>query len=1055
MDTKFFTNEDSEKLSERLGVIIGQDTKQFDSLTGYFYITGYKLLSKALLHTQKVRILIGMDTNSETIEAIVEAQQNTELPLNRKQAKQKYTDNIKAEFEKLDDTAESYNGTKSFIEGIISGHIEVKIYPKNDLHAKLYVCHYENSLYARDKGRVITGSSNFSVSGLTHNLELNVELKDVGDYDYAKKYFNALWEKSLPVNTHILDTVKQDTWFNDSITPYELYLKFLYEHFKEDLNSDVNFKNLDHVPDNFMELEYQKQAVITAKRMLEQYNGVFISDVVGLGKTFMGALLAKQLGWSKRILVVAPPALIDKNNKGGWYQVFDDFHIKATFLSIGSLDNFKQDDNKRYDYIFIDEAHRFRNQKSSRWDILHNLCKGSKVVLLSATPYNNHPKDILAQITLFQSPKNSDIPNYQNLEKFFKKQERIITSVPRTENAKKYIQNCKKVANAVREEILKHVMIRRTRTEIKKYFEQDLLAQNLSFPTVHPPEQKFYQLNDEENRIFDTTLHTLKKMTYARYTPKLYLKSNNKWDILMSNNILSMLKTLTLKRMDSSISAFLNLLENMLNSSNMFYNKLSDGYVYYYGGSYKKLESALIYEDNEFINTLLESGELEIDDAEKYTDTLKDHIKNDIDSLKQIIKDWEYIASVRDVKKDEFLSLIKKDNRLKDRVIIFTESKITAEYLAGEVKQIGRRPLVGLGSSGVKNRRDIIDNFTPDKNGNPKSNAYDILIVTDAYAEGINLHSTNVIINYDIPWNPTRMMQRAGRVNRVGTKFKDIYSFNFFPSKEVDDVLELESLARAKIEAFFNLLGEDAGVLGGNENPEPKGLFDTNMEENDFMENSELKYFKIICDIRDNSPELYKKIQNLPIKSRSWRHDTGGNGGVLSYIRKGAIKKHFLTTCDETTELDFTQMAKKLESAPNTPIYKMTDGDIQQFYKQYNLNICKFNDIINPPIIKASNSRTENHIQTELKYYMQSDTVVDADKQAIQDFLTIMRQGDISATGASEIKKQILGKDLPIGQVLDILKLHIPHNKKQMDTQDKNTAPTKRQVVVSMYIHDK
>ena len=185
----------------------------------------------------------------------------------------------------------------------------------------------------RDKGRVITGSSNFTRSGLISKLEFNVELKDRSDYDFAKNKFDELWDEAVDVSEKYVDTIEDKTWFSEKITPYQLYLKFLYEYFKSELNQ-ADEVILPDTPDGFLELEYQTQAVLNAKKILLEYGGVFISDVVGLGKTFISAMLAKQL--EGRHLVIGPPVLLDENNPGSWVNAFEDFGVRqSTFKSIG------------------------------------------------------------------------------------------------------------------------------------------------------------------------------------------------------------------------------------------------------------------------------------------------------------------------------------------------------------------------------------------------------------------------------------------------------------------------------------------------------------------------------------------------------------------------------------------------------------------------------------------------------------------------------------------------------------------------------------------------
>ncbi len=239
-----------------------------------------------------------------------------------------------SELEDSQDSQTVEQGVLKFIEWIKSGKLEIKVYPSQNIHAKVYIVTFKEG--DRDTGRVITGSSNLTQSGLVDNLEFNVELKNSADYHFAKDKFEELWLNAVDISEKYIETINTKTWLNTDITPYELYLKLLYEYFKDELNqTDEVFAN--YLPENFMRLEYQEQAVLNAKKILEEYGGVFVADVVGLGKTYIATLLAGQL--DGRTLVIAPPVLLDEDNPGSWKNAFADFGIPASFESIGKLDD--------------------------------------------------------------------------------------------------------------------------------------------------------------------------------------------------------------------------------------------------------------------------------------------------------------------------------------------------------------------------------------------------------------------------------------------------------------------------------------------------------------------------------------------------------------------------------------------------------------------------------------------------------------------------------------------------------------------------------------------
>jgi HKD family nuclease len=514
-DLTFITNEKDRSLLDRFRVLI-KDTRFFDVLVGYFYTSGFYALYKSLESTEKIRILIGISTNKQTSDLIKEAQQI--LQFSHSETKTHFSSMVVDEMSNSQDKKDIEEGIKKFMEWLVSGKLEIKAYPTENIHAKLYILTFSED--DRDVGRVITGSSNFTKAGMVDNLEFNIELKNPSDYHFAKDKFEELWEQGVDVKDTYLETIKQKTWLSNDISPYELYLKFLYEYFKDEINQTDEL-TFQYAPTGFKKLEYQEQAVLNAKKIVEEYGGVFLSDVVGLGKTYMAALLASQL--DGRTLVIAPPVLLDENNPGSWKNVFDDFRIPGHFESIGKLEHLLETGTDKYKNIIIDEAHRFRTETNITYEDLAEICRGKRVILVTATPFNNRPKDILSQIKLFQNSKKSTIPALPNLEAFFGSLENKLKEIDRHEDSATYIETAKNNAKEIREKVLKYLMVRRTRKEIETYFIKDLNKQGLKFPEVVNPEAIYYTLTENEDKIFNKTIELItQKFTYARYTPLLF-----------------------------------------------------------------------------------------------------------------------------------------------------------------------------------------------------------------------------------------------------------------------------------------------------------------------------------------------------------------------------------------------------------------------------------------------------------------------------------------------------------------------------------------------------
>lgn len=951
-DLTFFTNEPGSTLLDRFTRTL-KDAESFDILVGYFRTSGFFRLYQSFESIDKIRILVGLNVDQRSYEIIEESnlslQEQTKIDFETNQnTRIGYSSAIVSELEKSEDSFDVELGVKKFIEFLQSRKVEIRAYPSKDLHAKVYIIRFSEN--DRDYGRVITGSSNFSKSGLLANREFNVELKNSSDVKFALKQFEALWKDSVDTSKDYIETVNTKTWLNDIITPYELYLKFLYEYFKEKISVDKEKLSKKYIPINFKELEYQNEAVKDAMAKLEAYGGVFISDVVGLGKTFISALLANELdGYT---LVIAPPVLLDEENPGSWRNVFSDFKIAADYESIGKLEKIIRRGTGKYKNVIIDEAHRFRSESNITYELLAQICRGKRVILVSATPLNNTPSDILSQIKLFQKGRNSTIPNVKNLDAFFKSLENKLKGLDRQTNKEEYLSIIRDNAKQIRDKILKYLMVRRTRYEVTQYFSEDLKKQKLKFPDVEDPKPVLYQFDEKINSAFDYTINELINPTfsYARYSPLLYYRGKEKLtqiQKLSQENLRSLMKILLIKRLESSFFAFKNSLHNFIESYKAFIKAFDNGNgsVFiskkYIGKIFEFLED----EDYDKIAKLIEDDKADEYKAADFSPDLIKYLEADLETLRGIQSLWNDINT--DPKLDELIHLLKTDSVLKDsKLIIFTESKDTAEYLERELqKKFGKVVIAFTGQTKANVKNIIINNFDA-KVRKPK-NDIKILISTEVLSEGVNLHQSNIVINYDIPWNPTRLIQRVGRVNRVDTKFDKIHTYNFFPTIKSNDQIKLKEAAEAKIHAFIEMLGNDARLLTEGEEIKSHDLFQrltskkTITGEGEEVD-SELKYLEIIRDIRDKNVDLFSKIKYLPKKARSSKkrplplgedlelvpnsvRDEGSS--LITYFRKGKLHKFFLTSLSlprrgtegevemTTQELDFLESAKILESS--------------------------------------------------------------------------------------------------------------------------------------------
>ncbi len=1003
--------------------------------------------------------MIGISTDQRTYDLITNAQraQQLEFIFSHSEARQVYADLVEKELEESPDDAQTEQGVARFIAWIKSGKLEIKVYPSQKIHAKLYIVTFPEG--DRDVGRVITGSSNLTQSGLVDNLEFNVELKNSADYRFAREKFEELWANAVDISEKYIETIETKTWLNQEIPPYHLYLKFLYEYFKDELSqSDELFA--DYLPEKFMKLEYQEQAVLNAKKILEAYGGVFISDVVGLGKTYIATLLAGQL--DGRTLIIAPPVLLDRDNPGSWPNAFSDFRVPADYQSVGKLDDILAGGTEKYTNIIIDEAHRFRTETNMTYEKLAEICRGKRVILVTATPYNNSPKDILSQIKLFQNARKSSIPNLPDLETFFGQLQKKLKGLDRQKDNAEYLRVVRENAHEIREKVLKYLMVRRTRTEIVRYFGKDLAAQNLKFPEVNNPEPLFYELNEQEDDIFNRTIELVsQQFSYARYTPLLYYKGKlDQLEEQSQRNMGRFMKILLVKRLESSFFAFRNSVDRFIRSYELFMAEFEKGNVYLSKKHTQKIFELLENDDDDAVQRLLEEGKAERFDSSMFRDEFWHDLRRDWEILQQVKKLWQQID--RDPKLLALLAKLQQNKLLREnKLILFMESKETAVYLTDHINQNHpNQALCFHGGSGEATRQIVIQNF--DAKARHPQNDYRILISTEVLSEGVNLHRANVIINYDIPWNPTRLMQRVGRINRVDITFDTIYTFNFFPTRQANDEIKLKEAAEAKINAFLTLLGGDAALLTEGEPVGSHELFNRLVSKKtvtgeDEEDDTELKYLTLIKEIRDKDPDLFARIKRLPKKARSGKQSGRQPDSLVTYFRRGKVQKFFLATlAEESVELDFMSAAGLLESLTGEKRQPLPAA----YFDLLDKNKEAFIYATTEELIESTTRRGQDSGRQLLRIlkvlFKQTQQLTDDQEQYARTVIARLEEGGLPKQTTKTALNAVSGLGTeavnPL-KVMAILQTNIPARLLESHYAEQNPhAAGKREVILSMYL---
>ncbi|MFR9590208.1 MAG: SNF2-related protein, partial [Rikenellaceae bacterium] len=538
MSTNFFTNEKDNTLLEKIqGVFEHRKVHFFDALVGYFRASGYFRIRKFIEQTPQIRILVGINIDKLTYEA---NRNGLLFNPNEAQTQEEFFKGVKDNIQSAKYDKEVEDGMYQFIEDIASKKIVIKIHPKQNIHAKIYIFR-EESFHPHGYGSVITGSSNLTEAGLEKNFEFNVELRNDDDILFATDTFEKLWNESVEIDIKHIDKIKKESYLNSEFTPYEVYLKFLLEYFGKSIEFDPN--SVSDLPKGFKKLSYQVDAVNDGYAKMMKHNGFFLADVVGLGKTIVSALIAKKFYFSNdfpshrsHTLVIAPPAL-----KENWGEALEQFKLdNYDVITNGSIHKVKNPE--KYDLIIVDEAHKFRSDSAISYTELQKLCKtktdhkrpdgtyhDKKIILVSATPLNNKPEDIANMVYLFQDSKESSL-EIGNLQHFFRRE--IIDEYKKLKEETDIAiiaSKIKSIYEKIRVKVVEPLIVRRTRTDLRENeeYRKDLDSQGVVFPEVKGPKKIYYQLDAELDALYDDTMYYLSNeqngLTYNRYQAIKYL----------------------------------------------------------------------------------------------------------------------------------------------------------------------------------------------------------------------------------------------------------------------------------------------------------------------------------------------------------------------------------------------------------------------------------------------------------------------------------------------------------------------------------------------------
>ncbi len=994
MNTKFFTNQDQNTLFNKFkGVFEYNKTiNNFDVLVGFFRSSGYFKLRPLLENVENIRILVGIDVDKITAQMQADGlalfKGDSEKTINNWQ--KKFNDDI----QQANYNAQTEQGVKQFIADIQTGKVQLKAHPSQNIHAKIYIFRPDN-FNQHTAASVISGSSNLTDAGLgikqNANYEFNVLLNDYEDIKFATAEFEKLWAEGVEILPEIAEASLKQTHLADDITPYELYLKCLIEYFGRAIEFDPN--SIKDLPDDVKRLSYQMDAVNEGWEMLEKHNGFFLSDVVGLGKTMIATLIARQFyyhngypDYRSKILLVIPPAL-----KQNWDVTLKKFKIDDAFKTItnGSLHTIP--DAKKYDMVIVDEAHKFRNDTAEAYTQLQIICKtktldgdDKKVMLISATPLNNRPDDLYNQILLFQDGNNStlDFP----LAHFFTKVKKEYKTISQLADKKAAAQKTRLLYEEIRERVIVPLMVRRTRTDLlaNERYKKDLQEHGVSFPKSTPPKPICYQLANDLESLYDDTIKKIgnKKqdktgLLHTRYRALHYLKPEFKQKYVRADSIaerlVGIMKSLLLKRMDSSFYAFKQTLGRFITSSETMLTMIENNKIII--ASAININDYILNDKEEELMTLLADESLTdpsiiIYSKDDFEPGFIEGVKHDYKLLTALKADWDKVTI--DPKINEFLDqlpdFLDKQKNPEQKIIIFTESTDTMRYLTERIDttQYANKTL----SINARNRNSlkqtVTDNFDANIEATAKQNDYQLIITTDVLAEGVDLHRANTVINYDTPWNATKLMQRIGRVNRIGQMASHIFVYNFRPTEQINDDIGLEKKALIKLQAFHSALGEDSQIYSTDEQVNTFGIFDENIQEE---ENKTMLFLEEIRQFKTDHPEDYKRIKDLPTKVRNAVKNATHKNATLVFARtedKGSSR--FYLVKDTVENYGFINTAKLLKCKDGTQSVTLHN----QHYPQVLSALDDFKDEIEQTIINQTQHQPLSALETKAIIFLKS-----------------------------------------------------------------------------------
>lgn len=993
-----------------------------------------------------------------------------------------------------------------------SQRVCIKLYLREPLHAKLYIAHRPDDNF--NKIQTLMGSSNLTYGGLNGQGELNAGF---ADSDHAEKFsiwFDDRWEDkfSLDITEELAEIIDNSWAGEDLIPPYYIYLKTAYHLSREARNSVSEFS----LPREFKKdlFQFQETAVKLAARHLERRNGAMIGDVVGLGKTITACAIAKvyELNHSCTTLILCPANLQEM-----WKKYVHKYDLKADIHSISK----PIDENyvRHYDLIIIDESHNLRNSQGKRYQNIKRLInlQGCKVLMLTATPYNMDFTDLGNQLKLFlKDDTDLGIQPEQYIRKlggereFSKKHEDYIRSIKAFERSNEHDDW---------RELMRLFLIRRTRTFIKdnyalvddsgkKYLEfRD--GSRSYFPERLPKSITFATKKGDqfESLYSEAVMDLMGELQLPRYGLINYVKDKlddiSATEQLIIDNLsragqrmMGFSRTNFFKRMDSSgVSYLISLYRHILRNSIYIYaieNKLPLPI-----GDETSFSDELL-EDEDIENEIFENNQVQLVnkpdnttfsfssshddymsvakahynsivshsrnvqwlDSKYFKRTLKQRLLNDNKLLLEVIG----ACSTWDAQKDEKLNMLHDmitDKHKDDKVIIFTQYSDTAQYIHTQLKARGVQKLACVTGASA-NPTEIVERFSPvSNNTNPIPEPEDelrVIVATDVLSEGQNLQDAHIVINYDLPWAIIRLIQRAGRVDRIGQKAENVLCYSFFPSDGVESIIKLRKRLTDRINENADVVGSDEIFFEGNSQNlmdiynEKNGILD---EEDDGDVDLSSKAYQIWKNATDANPKLKTIIPSLSnvIYSTMANDDLPTHQGVITYAKTPSGNDMLMWMDEKGEVITYSQnlILKKLAcSADELPLPRL---------ESHHELVSKSIDQINTQEIKVSGTlgrrfSTKYRAYTMLEKFCKEPSnglfVTDELKLAMDDIYNYPLRENARILLNRQIRKGV-----PVMEIVELI-VELRQEEQLSIKKDEDIAEKKEpQIICSMGIKNK